>query len=106
MQPDSAIEENYLYNVGTRTWAYGIYLDEGTQNYHVDRNVLAHVHDLTVQCWNTATPNQNLNNLIEGNFADKDSYSLGSNVGRNNTLVTGPWPVEAQAIIDAAGPGP
>jgi hypothetical protein len=105
-QPDSVIEENYIYNVGTRTWAHGIYLDEGTQNYHVDRNVLAHIHDLIVQCWNTATPSQNLNNIIEQNFADKDSYSFGSNVGRNNVVVMGAWPAQAQTIVDAAGAVP
>jgi hypothetical protein len=105
-QPGSVIEENYIYNVGTRTWAIGVYLDEGTQNYHVDRNVLASVHDDLVRCWNTATPDQNLNNLIEQNFADKDFYSLGSNVGRNNTLVSGAWPADAQAIIDGSGPTP
>ncbi|HEX3698881.1 MAG TPA: right-handed parallel beta-helix repeat-containing protein [Polyangia bacterium] len=104
-QPDSVIEENYIYNVGTRTWAIGIYLDEGTQSYHVDHNVLTHVHDDIVRCWNTATPNQNLNNVIEQNFADVDFYSLDGNVGRNNTLVNGALPADAQAIADASGPG-
>ena len=104
-QPDSVIEENYIYNVGTRSWAIGIYLDEGTQNYHVDRNVFTQVHDDIVRCWNTATPNQNLNNVIEQNFADVDFYTLDGNVGRNNTLINGALPAAAQAIVDASGPG-
>jgi len=32
-------------------------------------------------------------------------YSLDGNVGRNNTLVTGALPADAQAIVDASGPG-
>ena len=45
-------------------------------------------------------------NLIELNSADKDFYALGSNVGRNNRLVSGAWPADAQAIIDGSGPAP
>ena len=105
-QPSSLIQENYIINVGNRDWAIGIYLDEGTQNFLVDRNVLGHVHDDIVRCWNTATPSQNVNNIVERNFADKNVYSLGGNAGRDNTVVSGAWPADAQAIIDASGPGP
>ena len=99
------IEQNYIYNVGTQSWAIGLYLDEGTQDFQADHNVLAHVHDDIVRCWNTATPNQNLGNVIEDNFADSNTYSLDGNVGSNNTLVSGAWPADAQTIINAAGPG-
>ena len=58
-----------------------------------------------MRCWNTATPNQNLDNVIEQNFADVDFYSLDGNVGSNNTLLSGALPVDAQALVDASGPG-
>ena len=63
--------------------------------------MLEHVHDDIVRCWNAATTNQNLDNVVEQNFADVDFYSLDG----SNTLLSGALPADAQMIVDASGPG-
>ncbi|MFC1611957.1 carbohydrate-binding protein [Myxococcota bacterium] len=107
-QPDSLISGNFFHD---QVGPYGsIYLDQGTQYYTIEDNVVA-----SAPYWYILQPvvaPRAQNNVVQDNFSDTASeYCCGAqgccdevNTFANNTVFSpGTWPVDALGIIGAAG---
>jgi hypothetical protein len=98
-QPGAVIRDNYIHQLGNDFGA--IYLDEGTQQYTVEQNVVA-----AAPQWLFLNARLVQNNIAQSNFTDTAAMTnkgLNSLI-RNNTIVTnGLWPEAAVTIINGAG---
>ena len=98
-QPGSEISNNYIHHQEN---VYApVYLDEGTQYYTVENNVLASVPE-----WLRIWTDSIRNNLIRYNYTDNPSITnrgTDNTVSENTVVENGDWPPEAQNIRLEAG---
>lgn len=98
-QPGSIISGNWL---SSQTLNYaGIYLDQGSQFFTIDGNVIA-----SAPYWfvHQAIQPPAQNNTVLTNYADAPFFSQGQGLSFNVTSVTsGAWPAAAQNIMNNAG---
>jgi hypothetical protein len=100
-QPESLIAGNYIHDQHNIHAA--IYLDEGTQFFTVTGNVIGDSPQ-----WLLIWTQSIRNNIIQGNYTDQPAFTSAGvdNVLSDNIVVQdNGWPRQAEAIIDAGGPG-
>lgn len=99
-QPGSVISGNYIKNQNN---VYGaIYPDNGSANYTVSGNVLENVW-LSFFIYS----NDKKNLVFDGNYSTTsvmENYGVNCSVTNTTYFVPGNMPLEAKAIVDAAGP--
>jgi hypothetical protein len=98
-QPDSEISYNYIHH--QENLYAPVYLDEGTQYYTVENNVLVSVPEW-IRIWTDSIKN----NVIQHNYTDNPSHTNNGtdNVVSDNAVVEdGNWPEKARHIMVNAG---
>lgn len=98
-QPGALIRDNYIHQLGNDFAA--IYLDEGTQQYVVERNVVA-----AAPQWLYLNARLVQNNTAQQNFAETAAMTdkgLNSVIRDNTVVASGLWPPAAITIINGAG---
>jgi hypothetical protein len=101
-QPNSEISGNYLSNINQK---FGqIYLDQGSEGFTVETNVVAQSFSNWIYVQDAVTPYA-VNNTLQNNYADTSTARIYSaNTSINNTVITdGNWPSAAQATMMNAG---
>jgi hypothetical protein len=98
-QPGSEISNNYIHH--QENLYAPVYLDEGTEYFTVENNVLASVPEW-IRIWTGSIKN----NVIQHNYTDNPSLTNNGtdNVVSDNAVVEdGNWPEEARSIMSNAG---
>jgi len=102
-QPNSIISGNWVHHTNDPTDSQGyknqgIYLDNGTQYYTVQDNVVQYTP-------NWLFMNDNQNNTAHSNYSDTPNHQVSRNTNVvNATVVTdGNWPLAAMNIMNQAG---
>lgn len=105
--PASRVYQNYI--AGSGYIKHGVYVDNDTQNYFIENNVIDNTYGRTYDAVYTQSTQFCFNNKIINNYVSKgmtivngvDGNFVDGNVQVENNL----WPLEAKKIIDNAGSG-
>lgn len=103
-QPNSVISHNYL--TGQTNNFAAIYLDEATNNFNVNNNVVQKYVPNWLQVQQYGIPAQN--NIVTNNYTDSTSVaglpnSNGNSLSNTTTVTGSNWPTAAVSIMNNAG---